>query len=362
MGSRPRRGRALPAGAPDPGWPRYTDLTPGFVRLDNNTNPRPNPCIRRIGRIARAASLHRYGSAHAAALRRALARRYGRPEGEFVVGNGSDEILDLAARAFLGPGRRAGVVLPTYDLYAIFARRVGATVRAIGPRPGLGLPPGAAFARGIDVFFLSSPSNPTGARLGVDALRRVAAAVRGIVVVDEAYHEYDGADLWREGFRRGNVLFVRTLSKAWGLAGLRIGYGIGPAPLVERLARVQTPFTVDSIAERTGVAALDEVGFVRASVALARRERPRLARALRARGFRVFPSSANFLYTFPPVPGAALQAALRSRGVLVRLCAPVPDCPGPLRISVGLPAEHRALLGALDASLEDLGTAFGGSP
>ncbi len=345
---------ARSAGPPDPGWPSYTDLAPGLVRLDNNTNPRPNPAVRSIGRIAATASLNRYGSAHAGALRGALARRFGRPEGQLVVGNGSDEILDLVARAYLGPGRRAAVLLPTYDLYGIFARRVGASVRSVVAGPSFRPPGGSAFAHGIDVFFLASPGAPTGVRLSARALQRIARAVRGIVVVDEAYFEYDGADLWTPGFHLGNVLFVRTFSKAWGLAGLRLGYGVGPEPLIERLARVQTPFTVDSIAERTGLVALAHSEFVRSSVREVDRERPQLTRALRNRGFRVFPSVANFLYTYPPVPGASLAAALRARSVLVRLCAPTPACPGPVRISIGSPAERRALLSAIDAVLPEL--------
>ncbi len=348
-----------PAG---PDWPSYIDLVPGLVRLDNNTNPRPNPVVRQIGRIASRASLNRYGSARAGALRSALAKRFGRPEAQVLVGNGSDEVLDLVARAYLGPGRRAAVLRPTYDLYALFARRVGASVRSVLAGPGFVPPAGSAYARGIDVFFLAAPGAPTGARLSARALRRIAGAVRGIVVVDEAYYEYEGADLWTPGFRLGNVLFVRTFSKAWGLAGLRLGYGVGPEPLIERLARVQTPFTVDSIAERAGLAALEDPAFVRASVRAVTRERPRLARALRTRGFRVFPSVANFLYTYPPVPGPALVAALRARSVLVRLCSPTPACAGPVRVSVGRPAEHRALLTALDRVLPQLATGPGGRP
>ncbi|MCI4323883.1 MAG: aminotransferase class I/II-fold pyridoxal phosphate-dependent enzyme, partial [Thermoplasmata archaeon] len=176
-------------GSGPPEWPRYTDRDPRLLRLDNNTNPRPNPCLRKVGRLVASVALNRYGSAHGVALQRALAGYYRRDAASFVVGNGSDEILDLVARAYLGPGRRAAVLQPTYDLYTTFALRERARVREVPSGRDFRLPSGAGFARDVDVFFLCSPQNPTGATLAPGELTRVARTVRGLVVVDEAYWE-----------------------------------------------------------------------------------------------------------------------------------------------------------------------------
>jgi histidinol-phosphate aminotransferase len=340
----------VPGGEP-PEWPRYTDRDPGLLRLDNNTNPRPNPCIRKAGQLARNSALNRYGSAHGSQLRAALAKYYHLDERSLLIGNGSDEILDLAARAYLGPGKRATVLHPTYDLYATFALRERARVRQVAVGSDLKMPAGTEWARATDLLFLCSPQNPTGASLTPTGLRRVARAVPGLVVVDEAYWEYSPVDLWTTGFDLGNVLFVRTFSKAWGLAGLRVGYGIGPPEIVARVEKFQAPFTLDSLAEAIAVEGLKERAFLRSSVRLVQTERPILSRALRQRGFRVFPSAANFVYTFPPVEGTRLSDALREDGVLVRRSAPVPECSAPLRITVGLPAENRRLLATLDRVL-----------
>ncbi|MCI4324243.1 MAG: aminotransferase class I/II-fold pyridoxal phosphate-dependent enzyme, partial [Thermoplasmata archaeon] len=163
--------------------------------------------------------------------------------------------------------------------------------------------------------------------------------------------EYAPQDLWSTGFDLGNVLFVRTFSKAWGLAGLRVGYGVAPPAIIARLEPYQAPFTLDTLSEALAVEALKERRFLQASVRAVSQERPKLAVALRQRGFRVFPSAANFLYTFPPSDGAAVADALRAAGILIRRSSPVPGCASPLRITIGLPSENRRLLAALDRLL-----------
>ncbi len=357
--ARPRRRDGRPSAVVEspalpgpPPVPDYVDRDPRLRRFDNNTAPRAHPVVARAGALARSIELHRYGTAWGGRLKAALAERYGLSEGCFLVGPGSDAILDAAARAYLGPGRLGAMLRPGYELHANFVQRTGARLREIHLDGDLLLPADPAWRRGIDALFLASPHNPTGQALGADELTRCAEAVRGLVVVDEAYAEYDGQDLWTEGLPLGNVLFTRTFSKAWGLAGLRVGYGVGPEELVARLERFRYPFTLGTLSEEIACAALREPAFVTRTVAEVRRERPRLARELARRGFRVLPSAANFLFAVPPVPGPELVGALRARGILIRDVRPTPWWPNAVRFTVGTPGDDAALLAAIDAVVD----------
>jgi histidinol-phosphate aminotransferase len=351
-----------------PDAPVYFDPAPGLTRLDQNTNPRTPPVVGRAGEIAAKVSLNRYGTSRGSRLRSALSQRFGIPASNLIVGNGSDELLHTAARAFLGPGRVAALWRPGYDPYAVFSLWTGATVRELPLDPfvpmrssGTGSPwaAPAGFLRGVSLLFHSSPHNPTGGSVGGPELDAWSGALgkKGLLLLDEAYAEYAFPDpsgagpLWEAGLAAGNVLFTRTFSKAWGLAGLRVGWGVASAPLVERLEAYSVPFTLDSVAEELAIAALEDDRFVRESTELVRRERPRLAKGLEERGFRVHPSVANFLLTDPPMEGGALWEALRARSVLVRRVRTSPADRMLLRVSVGLPEEHERLFAALDEVL-----------
>lgn len=345
--ARDRPGRLFPP----PPLPTYFDPDPSWLRLDNNTNPRAHPVVRRIGRLARSAELNRYGTVTGGRLRGALARYYGVAADRFLVGNGSDELLDTAARAFLRPGRVGGMLRPGYDIYAALIRRQGARLAEWPLGTDLSVPEFRRLEPRPDLLYLASPHNPTGGLLAPRDLVEAARFARCAVVVDEAYAEYGRGRLWATGFRTGKVVFTRTFSKAWGLAGLRIGYAVGPAPLVERLRRFQIPFTLGTLPEAVASEALQSTSFLTTSVARVRRERPRLARALGARGFRVFPSAANFLFTYPPMDGQRLWEGLRDLGVLVRRTTPTAACACPLRITVGTPRDSAVLLRAVDRIL-----------
>jgi histidinol-phosphate aminotransferase len=346
----------VPAGGnpPPPPSPEYFDPDPTLLRLDNNTNPLAHPVVGRIGALARTAELNRYGSVFGGRLRSELARYHALDESNLIVGNGSDEMLDTAARAFLGPGRCGAMVRPGYEIYASLIARQGARLLALPLRPDLSLPTLEPVGERPALLYLASPHNPTGRLLSEEELVAASRYVTGAVVVDEAYGEYASSELWETGRRLRNVLFTRTFSKAWGLAGLRVGYALGPPDLVRHLHRFQIPFTLGTLPEAAAVAALGSPAFLRRSVERVRAERPRLAAELVRRGFRVFPSEANFLFTYPPVDGEGLWEALRRSGVLVRRTGPTSDCRCPLRVTVGTRADTRRLLAALDAILPRL--------
>jgi len=335
-----------------------------FVKLASNENAY-GPSPRARAAIVRAASeAHRYPEGGYPALRAELARRHGVRAESVILGNGSNEVLVLAAGVFLRPGDEAVMAAPSFVVYEHAVRAAGGKPVAVPLRDFRhDLPAMArAVSRRTRLVFVCNPNNPTGTivtRAEVDAfLRRLPAGV--VVVFDEAYNEFvtdrrfpDSLRYVKRGLR---VLVVRTMAKAWGLAGLRIGYGVGAPAVVEPLELIRQPFNVNLLAYRAACAALSDRGFVRRAVAAVLRERARLTCELACRGLVVQPSQANFVMVRaglgPRVngSGASLAAALEREGVIVR------PLPGRMlerwvRVTVGTPREDDRLLRALDRVL-----------
>ncbi|MEK7475832.1 MAG: histidinol-phosphate transaminase [Candidatus Coatesbacteria bacterium] len=335
-----------------------------FIKLASNENAY-GPTPRARAAIVRAAGeAHRYPEGGYPALRAELARRNRLKPESVILGNGSNEVLVLAASVFLRPGEEAVMAAPSFVVYEH-------AVRAAGGRPVVvplrdfrhDLP---AMARAVThrarLVFVCNPNNPTGTIVTrgevEDFLRRLPAHV--VVVFDEAYNEFvtdrafpDTLRFVRRGLR---VLVVRTLAKAWGLAGLRVGYGLGAPDVVRPLELIRQPFNVNLMAYRAACAALEDRAGVRRAVAAVVRDRERLTRALACRGLLVVPSQANFVMVRaglgPHVngSGASLTLALEREGVIVR------PLPGRLlerwvRITVGTPPENARLLRSLDRVL-----------
>ncbi len=276
----------------------------------------------------------RYPSPANDALRAALAAYAGVAPDEIVTGCGSDDVLDSALRAFGRPGDRVAFPAPTFVMLAHYAR-----ANALVPVP---VPPGADGAPDVDALlaagarhvYLCSPNNPTGATLPAGALERVLAATPGLVILDEAYAEFAGRSEAAAAPARGRLLVARTMSKAFGLAGLRVGWGVGARELVLAVEKARGPFRVSAPAEAAAVAALaGDLGWMRAHVAAAVEARDRFARALREAGFAPLPSAANFVLV-PVHDAAGAAAALRARGIAVRAFAALPGVGDALRVTV----------------------------
>ena len=329
---------------------------PCAVDLSDNTNlwgvP---PAAERAWREAPVAAVTRYPSLYAPQLKAGLAAYVGVAPDMVVTGCGSDDVLDSAIRAFAEPGERVAVPDPSFAMIPIFARMNGLEPVLVPLAEGTRLDADAMLATGARVIYLCSPNNPTGDVLDVDAVRRVVREAPGLVILDEAYAEFaerDALGLLGESER---VLVCRTMSKAFGLAGLRIGYMVGAPALVAEVEKSRGPYKVNALAERAAAAALGEdLPWVRARVREAVENRERLAAGLRARGLAPLPSQANFLMV--PVPGAAEVAArMRELGVAVRPFAALPSIGDALRISVGPWELLEACLRALDGALADGG-------
>jgi histidinol-phosphate aminotransferase len=334
------------------------------VRLNTNESPYAPPAGFVDAWLAaiRDVPLNRYPDRHAGPLRAALGARLGQPADRVFCANGSNEVLQTLLLAYGGPGRGVLVFEPTYALHAHIARITGTEViEAERSADFLVSPTEAGLVIAAErpaVVFLCSPNNPTGTvepRATVESL--LASVVdhgHGLLVVDEAYGEFAGwsaVDLVADDVP---LVVARTYSKVWSLAALRLGFAVGPAPVVAQLDEVILPYHLAATTQLAGLEALAFDGEMRGRVDALISERHRLASALtRLPDLTVYPSGANFILVRVDGDAHRLWQRLVDRGVLVRDFSAAPRLEGCLRITVGTPAEDDTLLDALRDSLEE---------
>jgi histidinol-phosphate aminotransferase len=324
----------------------------GAIKLASNESPiGPSPLAVAAVRDA-LASVHRYPDGACFDLRARLARRLGVSELQLVFGCGADELLELVAKAFLGAGDEAVFAWPSFAMYPIVVAGMGAT-----PVP---VPLDAALVHDLDairaaitdrtrVVFVCNPNNPTGTSVGAAAFDAFVGSLPAelVLVVDEAYREYarrsDFPDSLAWVARRPGTAVLRTFSKIYGLAGLRVGYGVCDAELADYLNRARHPFNVNRLAAAAAVAALDDDEHAERSRRVNADGVEYLTRELRALGVEVWPTDANFLLVRA---GEGIFDRLQREGVIVRPLAGfgMPDC---VRVSIGLPEENERLVKTL---------------
>jgi histidinol-phosphate aminotransferase len=343
--------------------PELRDLKPYYkaplegnpLRLDQNTNlAGPNPAIAKVD--PRTLDATQYPGRDADDLLAALSDFHGLPAECFIAGNGGDELLEILVKAFGDGGSVLAVPAPTYSLYPAIAKAAGLRYKPVPTRGGFAtLDVDGLAAAKPRMVWVANPNNPTGARYNGGDLERLLAAVDGVVLVDEAYIEYAGLrhSLLPRVEEFDNLVVLRTFSKAYGLAGLRIGYLAANRALAAKLNLAKPPFNVNVYSEAVAVAALAEQAWVDAGVQAVRAERETLAAALKALGFRVHASEANFLLTDPPLDAAELLLRLRKAGILARTFPTSPGLERTIRFTVGGPAETEALLKALRSILAE---------
>lgn len=281
--------------------------------------------------------LRDYPDVGAGALTAALGTALGVDAAHIVAGCGSDDVIDACFRAVAGAGARVAHADPSFSMAPVFARLNRLEPTGVPLTPEGAMDVDALVATGAAIIYACSPNNPTGTVTPRAGLLRLFDAAPGVVLLDEAYGDFtDAHDLRAEAARRENVLVTRTFSKAWGLAGLRVGYGVGGADLVAAVAKARGPYKVNALAERAAVAALRADGAWVTRVAREMRDaRDRLADALRDRpGVRVWPSEGNFV--FLGVDGRASDFAerFRQRGIGVRAFSGLTGIGDALRIGL----------------------------
>ena len=330
--------------------------TPVAVDLSDNTNLwGPNPAALEAVRNAPPEALTRYPSVYAPELKEAVARRYGVPSEAVTTGCGSDDLLDSVFRAAAFPPGLMTFPAPSFSMVEVFARMNGLEARAL-PWSKVEVDPARLLLDEPDLIYLCLPNNPTGATLPREWLLGLLAlgGTQGpLVVLDEAYGDYAEETFLHEAPATDRLLVLRTLSKLHGLAGLRVGFAVGPPLLVQETEKSRGPYKVSHLGALAALAALNDTsGWAEGIRSETLENRARLAKELRARGLSPLPSSANFLL-IPVEPANAVEVnrALRERGVAAR---PFPNLPGigdALRVTVGPWALMETFLSALDELL-----------
>jgi histidinol-phosphate aminotransferase len=324
-----------------------------IVKLASNENPLGMPASARAAIDGALAELGRYPDSNGFELKAALSRKLGVPVDWITLGNGSNDILEAAAAVMLAPGRSCVYAQHSFAVYPLATQARGARSIVVPAREyGHDLD---AMLAAIDtdtrLVFVANPNNPTGTFVGAgkmaDFLGRVPRHV--VVVLDEAYNEYLSPELRHpsvEWVRRlPNLLVSRSFSKAYGLAGLRVGYGVAQPELTDLLNRVRQPFNCNSLAQAAAVAALADEAFVARSVEVNRQGMAQLTAAFDALGLRYLPSFGNFVLV-QVGDGAAVYQGLLKRGVIVRPVANY-GLPQWLRVTIGLPQENDRFIAAL---------------
>jgi histidinol-phosphate aminotransferase len=334
------------------------------IKLASNENPW-GPSPRAVEAIRETlGGLAVYPDGNGFELKQALAARHRLGAERMTLGNGTDNIFELIALVFLARGRNAIISRHAFGAYALVIRAAGGDVRVAEPLPAhSSMPYGhdldairALIDSNTRVVFIANPNNPTGTWLSADAMRQFLQNVprEVIVVVDEAYfeyvqeHAYPDCSQWLDLFP--NLVVTRTFSKAYGLAGLRIGYGLSSPEIADLLNRVRQPFNTSSLAQAAAVAALDDREHIEKTVRLNEIGRTELTTAFDRLGLDYLPGAGNFLTVNVGRPAAKVFEALLKRGVIVRAIANY-GFPNHLRITIGRPEQNQRLIAALEAVL-----------
>lgn len=322
------------------------------VRLNTNECPYPLPAgfATDLAAAAERAALHRYPDGNATALREGLAALADHPVEGTWAANGSNEIILQLLLAYGGPERSVAVFTPTYELHSRLPWITHTAITQIE----VGLPYeigaehiAAAIVARPEVVFICSPNNPTGNTQPRDTVLQLADALpESLVVVDEAYIEFGGESSLPLVATHPNVAVVRTLSKAFALAGARVGYLLADPVVVEDLRRVRLPYHLSMLTQAAGVTALEHADDAMRILDAVREQRDRILDGLgQLGGVTVFPSEANFVLFIPPDDAVATWQGLLDRGVLVRDFTGM--IPGALRVNAGTPEETDAFLSAM---------------
>ncbi|AKH19754.1 histidinol-phosphate transaminase [Sedimenticola thiotaurini] len=324
------------------------------VKLASNENPLGCSELAKEAVRAELAQVGLYPDGGGVALRNALAEKHGVSPNQITLGNGSNDVLDMIARVFLAPGLESLFSQYAFAVYPISSQAVGATLNVVPARDyGHDLEEMLnRIGEKTRVVWIANPNNPTGTWLNGEELEGFIAAVPSnvIVVVDEAYIEYvdepdyPDASLWLDKYP--NLVVTRTFSKSYGLASLRVGYGLAHADITDLLNRVRQPFNVNSMALAAARAALEDQAFIQRSVEMNRAGMAQMTAAFEAMGLSYIPSVGNFITVDLGRPAAEVDQGLLQAGCITRPVANY-GLPNHLRITIGTESENSRVLAAL---------------
>lgn len=325
------------------------------VKLNTNENAYPpSPKCAEVLKKFDLDRLRRYCDPDCTALREALAKLNHTTPDRIFIGNGSDEILALCAKTFVENDESIGSLDPSYSLYKTLA-----AIRDV-PWEGSSLDEKLKIKneklRKISLFLWTNPNAPTGEWREPKTIKAFAKKFKGVVLVDEAYGDFARGNCMALATANDNrnLIVMRTFSKSFSLAGLRVGYCVGPKDLIDALVKVKDSYNVDAIAQAVALAAVKDIAWMKKNVKAIVEMRRRFTAELEKRGWDVIPSESNFVFAKPPAPQKAekIFSALKDRNIFVRYFRG-PKTGDRLRVTIGTPAQMKKLLAALDKIIKD---------
>ncbi len=290
-----------------------------YIKLNSNENPYPpSPLVEETLRQFSYQALRFYPDPLCHQLREKLGELYGLAPEQIICGNGSDDILNIIVRTFIQPGEVMAFYEPTFPLYRVLGIIHGAEIISIpvsAPYQDFPDPPPAA-----NVFFLANPNSPLGYSVPLSQISELAQKVTGILVVDEAYAEFAKENALSLLTHFQNVIIVRTVSKSYSLAGVRLGYALGDAALIKEMFKVKDPFNVNQLTQKIVIAALTDQEYYRKNIACIVTTRDWFTQEARQLGYKIIPSQANFIFPSPPRQGEgrSFYQSLYERNILTR--------------------------------------------
>lgn len=316
--------------------PTYSISSRDMVLLNDNANLfGVNPAVAEVAEKFDFSRLWAYPSENSDNLRARIGSEFDVSPEEVIVGNGSDELLDMVSKCFIDPGDRFCSPSPTFGMYRFYARVNLATIGEVPLRPDFSMDVDALLSEKAKLTAVCQPNNPTANLFDKRDVVRVLSESIGVVLLDEAYGDFCGSNMLGDAMAAPLTIDIRTFSKAYGLAGLRAGFAIARKEVVDELRRVRTPFGLNSFTEAVAARALDNKSWVRETVSRMKAERAYLDRQMTALGFSTYASECNFLIAKCPVNGPALVRSLRDKGIAVRDCSSFAMMDDHIRVTIG---------------------------
>lgn len=323
-----------------------------YIKLNTNENPYPpSPLVLKAINEVAGESMRKYPDANWRGLRQRISTIYGVTPDQIFVGNGSDEVLSLLIRTFVDPGEKVICMYPTYVLYETLSLLNDIECEMVELGEDFGLPE-ELFDKKGKLLFLPNPNAPTGMSVSPDVVARLCRSFDGLVVADEAYADFSRSSSLAIFAEYPNLIILRTFSKSFSLAGIRVGFALAREGQISELMKTKDSYNVNLLSQAAAEAALDDMDYMRANVEKTIATRERMSEALKDLGLIVYPSEANFVLAKDPKGNArGLYEELKKRKILVRYFS-LPRLEDCLRISVGTDEEVDALLRELADILE----------
>lgn len=335
--------------------PRYRNLPPKIIGMNDNSNLfMPNPVAKKVAKEFNFDLLAAYPSILSDELRDAIGEKFKIDSSQIIVGNGSDEIIDLTVKTYLNSGEKVAIPVPTFEMYSLYARIAGAKVVECPLKAkSFQLDVDKILSSKAKIIFLASPNNPTGNMMKEQDLLRIVKESDSIVVVDEAYIDFTSNNGLADAVNNtDNLMVMRTFSKAYALSGLRIGYGIGSKAVIDPIAAVCAPFRLNRFSERVAIEAIAEDEFVKKTAEMAKKERKWTTTELEKLGIKVFPSDTNFLLFKSTIPVKQLIKGLMKAGIAIRDCSNQPMLEKCARVTIGRHELNKKFIESMKGVLE----------